>query len=92
MDGLVAEKVNSLLEFRHQERRALSPPPLVPHGVLNSDLVKDGTIIQLDGDGISDRPFSWIVVLRRVGSILDTGDLRAKSIDSWISGSGISAG
>ena len=59
--------------------------------VLDGDLVEDGTIVQLDGDGISDGPLLGIVILGGEGFILDTSDLGTESVNSGVSGSGVSA-
>jgi len=80
-----------LFEFRHQERGALAPPPLVSDGVLDGDLFEDGTIVQLDGDSVSDGPLLGVVVLCGEGFILDTSDLGTESVNSGVSGSGVNA-
>jgi hypothetical protein len=63
----------------------------VANRVLNRDLVENGPIVQLDGDGVSDGPPLRVMVIGRVGSILDASDLSAESINSRVSGSGVSA-
>jgi len=60
-------------------------------GVLNRDLVEDGTIIQLDGDGVSDGPPLGVMVLSGEGVILDASYLRTESVDSGVGGSGVGA-
>lgn len=91
MDWCHERKRNSLLEFCHQEGSTLGPSPLVPDGVLNRNLVENGTIVQLNGGGISDRPPLGIVVLGRISFVLNTSDLGTESVNSWVSGSGVSA-
>ena len=59
--------------------------------VLNRNLVEDGTIGQLEGDGVSDGPPLGVVVFSGEGVILDTSDLGTESVNSGISGSGVSA-
>jgi hypothetical protein len=78
-------------EFCHQERGSLSPPPPVSDGVLDGDLVEDGTIVQLDGNGVSDGPPLGVVIVGGEGFILDTSDLCTESVNSVVSGSGVSA-
>jgi len=63
----------------------------VSNRVLNGDLVEDGTVVQLDGNGVSDGPLLGVVVFSGEGIILNTGDLGTESVDSGISGSGVSA-
>lgn len=60
-------------------------------GILNRNLVENGTIVQLNGDSVSDGPPLGIVVFDRIGFILDTSDFGTESIDTWVSGSGVSA-
>lgn len=59
--------------------------------VLNRNLVENSTIVQLNGDGVSDGPLLWVVVVGGVGTILDAGDLSTESINSGVSGSSVSA-
>jgi len=63
----------------------------VSDGVLDGDLVEDGTIVQLDDDGISDGPLLRVVILGGEGFILYTSDLCTESVNSRVSGSGVSA-
>ena len=60
-------------------------------GVLNGDLVEDGTIVQFDGNSVSDRPPLGVVVLGGEGFVLDTSDLGTESVNSRVSGSVIGA-
>ena len=81
----------SLFEFGHQERGTLSPPSPVSDGVLNRDLIEDGTVIQFEGDGVSDGPHLGVVVFGGEGFILDTSNLGTESVNSGVSGSSVSA-
>lgn len=80
-----------LFEFCHQERGALAPPPLVSNRVLDGDLVEDGTIVQFDGNSVSDGPLLRVVVLGGEGFVLDTSDLGTESVNSRVGGSVIGA-
>ena len=89
--GVTSKGKISLPELGHQKRGALNPPPLVSNGVLDRDLVEDGTVVQLDSDSVSDGPPLRVVVFSGEGVILDTSDLGTESVNSGISGSGVSA-
>lgn len=59
--------------------------------VLDGDLVEDGTIVQFDGNSVSDGPLLRVVVLGGEGFVLDTSDLGTESVNSRIGGSVIGA-
>jgi hypothetical protein len=73
-------------EFGKQERGAFLTTAPVPNRVLDFDLVKYRTIIQLDEQRISDRAFFRVVVLHTEALILDTMDLGTKRVDTRVSG------
>ena len=59
--------------------------------ILNRDLVEDSTVVQFDGDGVSDRPALGVVVFSGEGVILDTSDLGTEGVDSGIGGGSVGA-
>lgn len=60
-------------------------------GVPNRDLVEDGTIVQLDGNGISNGPLLGVVIFGGEGFVLHTSDLGTESVNSGVSGSNVGA-
>ena len=84
--GLVKVVSDVPTEFGKQERGAFLATAPVANRVLDFDLVKYRTIIQLDEQRISDRAFFRVVVVHAEALILDTMDLCAKCIDARVSG------
>jgi hypothetical protein len=73
-------------EFGKQERGAFLATAPVPNGVLDLDLVKHRTVVQLDEQRISDRAFFRVVVVHAEALILDAMNLGAKRVDARVSG------
>ena len=61
------------------------------NGILNRDLVEDGTIVQLDGDGISDGPPLRVMIFGGEGVVLNTSDLSTEIVDPGVGGGGVGA-
>ena len=59
--------------------------------VFNRDLVEDGTVIQLDGNGISYRPPLGVVILGGKAFVLDTSNLGTESVNPRVSSGCVSA-
>ena len=84
--GLVKVVSDVPTEFGKQERGAFLATAPVPNRVLDLDLVKYRTVIQLDEQRISDRAFFWVVIVHTEALILDTMDLGTKCVDARVSG------
>jgi hypothetical protein len=84
--GLVKVVSDVPTEFGKQEWGAFLATAPVPNRVLDLDLVKYRTVIQLDEERISDRAFFRVVVLRTEALILDTINLGTKCVDARVSG------
>ena len=63
----------------------------MPDGVLNRNLAENGSIVQLDGNAVSDGSLLGVVVLSREDFILNTGDLGTESINPGVSSSSVIA-
>ena len=63
----------------------------MPDGIFDGDFIEDGTVVQLDGNGIPYRPLLRVVILGGETFVLDTGNLGTESVDSGVSGGRISA-
>lgn len=59
--------------------------------VFNRDLVEDGTIIQLDGNGVSYRPLLGVVIIGGEAFFLDTSNLGTEGVNSRVSSGRVSA-
>ena len=84
--GLVKVVSDVSTEFGKQERGAFLATAPVPNRVLDLDLVKYRTIIQLDEQRISDRAFFRVVVVHAEALIFDTMNLGTKCVDARVSG------
>ena len=84
--GLVKVMPDVSTEFSKQKRSAFLATAPVPNRVLDLDLVKHRTVIQLDEQRISDRAFLWVMVLSAEPFVLDTINLGTKCVDARISG------
>ena len=73
-------------ELGKQERCAFLTTAPVPNWVLNFDLVKNGAIVQLDEQRISDRAFVRIVIFHAEALVLDAVYLGTECVDAWVSG------
>jgi hypothetical protein len=58
----------------------------VSNWVLNLDLIKQGTIVQLDEERISDRALLRIVILNTEALVLDAMNLSTERVDAWVGG------
>ena len=63
----------------------------MPDGIFDRDFVEDGTIVQLDGNGIPYRPLLGVVILGGEAFVLDTSNLSTEGVDSGVSGGRVSA-
>ena len=59
----------------------------VAEGRLNSDLLKDGAVVELDGEGVGDGAELGVMVVLGVLRILDALDLLAQGLDELRGGS-----
>ena len=84
--GLIKVVSDVPTEFVKQERGAFLTTAPVPNRILDLDLVKYGTVIQLDEQRISDRAFFGVVVVHAEALILDTMDLGTKCVDARVGG------
>ena len=73
-------------EFGKQERGAFLATAPVPNRVLNFDLVKYRTVIQLDEQRIPDRAHFRVVILYTEALILDTMNFGTKCVDARVRG------
>lgn len=81
--------------FRALKRKASGPindnqddknyPPLVSHGILDFDFIQLCAIVQLDSDGISDRPFFRVMVLGAEALVFNTANLGTEFVNARIS-------
>jgi hypothetical protein len=84
--GLVKVVSDVPTEFGKQERGAFLATAPVPNRVLDFDLIKYRTIIQLDEKRISDRAFFRVVVVHTKALILFTINFGTKCVDARVSG------
>ena len=77
---------NVFLELGEEQGCALRSAALVTHRVLNLDFVKDGAIVELDQEGVTDRALLGVVVLDAELVVFDAVDLGAESVDAGVSG------
>lgn len=79
------------LEFLDQKRGAFHTPALVPHGVLNLDLVEHGAVVERDEERVPDGALGGVVVFRAVARVLDAVDLGPEGVDARVRGGGVRA-
>jgi hypothetical protein len=79
------------LELAQQERSSLGPPALVANRVLDCNFIQDSTVIELNGDGVSNRALLGIMVIDRVDIVLSASDLGPQGVNARVIGRGISA-
>jgi hypothetical protein len=89
--SLVVVVGNVPLEFVDQQRRAFGPTPLVADGVFDFNLIKNGSVVQLNEEGVADGSLGGVVVLDAETLLLDAVNLGTEGINSWVRSSGIGA-
>jgi hypothetical protein len=63
----------------------------VANGVLDFNLIKNGSVVQLNKEGVADGSLGGVVVLDAETLLLDAVNLGTKGVNSWVCSSGISA-
>lgn len=89
--SLVVVVGNVPLEFVDQQRRAFGATPLVADGVFDFNFIKNGSVVQLNEEGVADGSHGGVVVLDTKTLLLDAVNLGTEGINSWVRGSGIGA-
>ena len=89
--SLVVVVGNVPLEFVDQQRRAFGAASLVADGVFDFNFINNGSVVQLNKEGVADGSLGRVVVLDAETILLDTVNLRTEGINSWVRSSGISA-
>lgn len=79
------------LELLNQKRGALDSPALVSNRVLNDDFIENSSVVECDGERVSDRTFGRIVVVNGKDFIFDAINLGAEGVNSGISRGGVRA-
>lgn len=59
-------------------------------GVFDLDLVQYSTVVQLDKEGITDRPLGGFVIFDTETLVFNAVDFGTKGVDTWVSGRGVS--
>lgn len=75
------------LVLGQDDRLGLVTAKTVAERSLNSDLVKDGAVVELDSEGVGDGSQSRVMVILSVLGVLDTLDLLAERLDELRGGS-----
>ena len=89
--SLVVVVGNVPLEFVDQQRRAFGPTPLVANGVFDFNFIKNGSVVQLNEEGVADGSLGGVVVLDTETLLLDAVNLGTEGINSWVCSRSISA-
>lgn len=90
--GSIEVGCDMVLELGHEQGSALSAAALVANGVLDLDLVKDGAVVELDKEGVSDGALLRVVVVNAELGLLHTVDLGTESVNAGIGSRCVSAG
>lgn len=78
-----------VLELGVEKGLSLLTTAPVSDGVVNVDLVHDGSILEGDGEGVSDEALLGVVVLGREGLVLLASDLGTELVNARVRGDGI---
>lgn len=73
-------------EFGVEEWDTVVTAESVTNWVLDNHLIENGSVLEGDGDGVSDGTLFWVMVVGGEGLVLNTLHLLAEGIDSRVSG------
>ena len=80
------------LELGQQQRLSLLPTALVTDRVLDLNFVKYRAVVELNEQSVTDAPLLGVMVVDRVGLVLDAVNLLAECVDARVRGGFVGAG